>query len=402
MFSSLTLVSLFSLVYSAIASPVVCFDASFNLYAFGLGGKDWSAGTQDSWGSGKYSNAYTGLFDFKGSAQDATATGRPPFDGANTTCYTSQFYNAIYVMNGDASNPSAVHIFDATAKAWSTQAVTTGAFDPASFDAILDHDTNVFYALSKGELFFLDMGSLITANSSALNWIDVAKAPYPDGYQPVMAVAQNHVHFLDVPGTPAGDANIFVIHFSSFQTQPQSYPLPDGSAFPATHGQAASFFQAEGVQQEFAFIPDDGSKTYVINVETNTTQAIAGPSTKDAAATYAASITALVQLDSKGAVSFLPYKEGDASTNSQAAWASVANLATSVPPGSTSSSSASSTSTPNGTSSAKTTSAGGASPSGNSSSSGGSGSSNGALSVGLRTIVAVVAAGIMGAIATLL
>lgn len=115
-------------------------------------------------------------------------------------------------MNGDASNPSAVHIFNPTSKSWSTQSVTTGTFDPSTFNAILDHDTNVFYALSKGELFFLDMGGLTAANASALAWQDVGKAPYPDGYQPVMALAQNHIHFLDVPGTPAGDANIFVIH----------------------------------------------------------------------------------------------------------------------------------------------------------------------------------------------
>lgn len=119
-------------------------------------------------------------------------------------------------MNGDASNPSAVHIFNAASKSWSTQSVTTGTFDPSSFDAILDHDTNVFYALSKGELFFLDMGSLITANSSAVAWTDVEKSPYGDSYDPVMALAQNHVHFLDVPGTPAGDANIFVIHCTLF------------------------------------------------------------------------------------------------------------------------------------------------------------------------------------------
>lgn len=115
-------------------------------------------------------------------------------------------------MNGDSSNPTTVHIFDAATKTWSAQSVTASKFDPSSFDAILDHDTNVFYALSNNELFFLDMGSLTTANSTALSWIDVEHAPYPDGYQPVMALAQNHIHFLDVPGTPAGDADIFVIH----------------------------------------------------------------------------------------------------------------------------------------------------------------------------------------------
>jgi hypothetical protein len=37
--------------------------------------------------------------------------------------------------------------------------------------------------------------------------------------------------------------------------------------FPTTHGKTASFFLNVGVQQEYAFIPDDGSATYVVNVE---------------------------------------------------------------------------------------------------------------------------------------
>lgn len=124
---------------------------------------------------------------------------------------------------------------------------------------------------------------------------------------------------------------------SYFQPEPQAYPLPNGGTFPATHGQTASFFQESGVQQEFAFIPDDGSQTYVINVETNTTQALSGPTTKDANAIYAASITALVQLDSTGALMFLPYQEGNTQTNSQAKWTTVGAVASVAPPGSSSS-----------------------------------------------------------------
>lgn len=49
-----TLVSLLALAlpHVARADPCVVFDASFNLYAFGLNGKDWNAGTQDAWASG--------------------------------------------------------------------------------------------------------------------------------------------------------------------------------------------------------------------------------------------------------------------------------------------------------------------------------------------------------------
>ena len=81
-----------------------------------------------------------------------------PFDGANTTCYLAQFFNAVYVLDGDASDPTSVYIYDAGAKTWSKQAVSPGGPDPNDLVAILDHDTNVFYALSKGELYFIDFG----------------------------------------------------------------------------------------------------------------------------------------------------------------------------------------------------------------------------------------------------
>lgn len=86
------------------------------------------------------------------------------------------------------------------------------------------------------------------------------------------------------------------------------------------------------VQEEFAYIPDDGSATYVLNVEGNTTQTLAGPSTKDAGATYFAGINSLVQLDSHGAVSYLPYNQNDTSANAAAKWSSVVSLANAAPP----------------------------------------------------------------------
>ena len=70
-------------------------------------------------------------------------------------------------------------------------------------------------ALSNGELFHLNMGLLKAANSTALQWADVEKAPFPSGYEPVMALAQNHVFFLNVPGVTAGSASIYVIHCES-------------------------------------------------------------------------------------------------------------------------------------------------------------------------------------------
>jgi hypothetical protein len=59
------------------------------------------------------------------------------------------------------------------------------------------------------------MGELKAANSSPLEWVDVEKAPLPSDYEPVMALAQNHVFFLNVAGVSAGSAVIYVIHCKS-------------------------------------------------------------------------------------------------------------------------------------------------------------------------------------------
>lgn len=215
--------------------------------------------------------------------------------------------------------------------------------------------------MSKGELFFLNMGSMTAANSTALSWTDVgAPSAWGDlsSYSPVMALAQNHIHFIGVPGLSSGQADIFVIHFSYFQPEAQSY----SSDFPQTHGQTASFFQSDGVQQEFAFIPDDGSATYVINVESNTTQTLKGPDVKDASAQYFAGISSLVQLSpSQGSLSFLAYTEGN--DNSAASWTKITSVT--IPAGSSSSNSSGSS-----TSSTASGSAAGASSTGSTSGAG--------------------------------
>ena len=68
-------------------------------------------------------------------------------------------------------------------------------------------------AISNGEMFSLNMDSMIAASSDPLSWTDVGAPSFnTQGYEPVMALAQNHIQFLDVPGTPDGQADIFVIH----------------------------------------------------------------------------------------------------------------------------------------------------------------------------------------------
>jgi hypothetical protein len=123
-----------------------------------------------------------------------------------------------------------------------------------------------------------------------------------------------------------------------FQPEVQSYA--GSNNFPDSHGQITSFFQpdGQGVQQEFAFIPDNGQNTFVINVENNSTTSLAAPPTTDPSARYFAGVTALVQLTSAGAVNFLPYQQGQASTNTAAKWAPVANIAAAAPPSSSSAS----------------------------------------------------------------
>jgi len=368
-------------------SACVTFDINWNLLAFGFNGKDFNAGTQDTWTS-------------SGTPTDITTSGRPPFNSVNTTCFLSQFTNAIYVLNADNANPSSIYIYDATAKSWTTQSVTTGNFDPTNFATILDHDTNVFYAYSAGNIYSLDMGLLKAANSTPIPWNPVQQ---PDltadsdgtvtpgagtaGYQPVMALAQNHIHFLGIAGIPAGDAKIFVIHFSFMQPAPQNY----GTPFPSTHGRAASFFQDQGVQQEFAFIPDDGSATYVINVESNTTKTLSGPSVKDPFAQYYASTSALVQLTTSGQVNFLAYNQN--TTTSGGTWTTISQLPSALGSLSGSSSAGAGAAAPTGSSSSGSSGSGssGSSSGGNSSSSG-SGAKSGAVGMGAKGAAGMVLA----------
>jgi hypothetical protein len=50
-----TIVTLLLLSSAAVrASPCLAFDVGWNLLAFGLDGKDWNAGTHNTWASGAY------------------------------------------------------------------------------------------------------------------------------------------------------------------------------------------------------------------------------------------------------------------------------------------------------------------------------------------------------------
>lgn len=78
------------------------------------------------------------------------STNQPPFNGNNTQCFLAQFFNAIYVLDGDAANPNNVHIFNADQQTWTVQQTKpANGFNPTDVVAILDHDTNVFCELAR-------------------------------------------------------------------------------------------------------------------------------------------------------------------------------------------------------------------------------------------------------------
>jgi hypothetical protein len=138
----------------------------------------------------------------------------------------------------------------------------------------------------------------------------------------------------------------FPLAAANWQPEAQTFPtLNNGAAFPASHGQAASFFLAStDAQLQFAYVPDDFSSTYIITHWTspstagstdgapdgissfiNSTQILPAPSSKDTASVYAASTSSLVQLTSSGELYYinaLPSTGGYAVAG-DAAWAKI-------------------------------------------------------------------------------
>jgi len=251
-----------------------------------------------------------------------TTTGRPPFNGANTQCFLAQYFNALYVLDGDSSLPNAVHIFNFVSRSWSTMTVQLNGVSHQSIEAILDRDTNVFFGLNKSTLYRLDMAQLNASDGSTRGWETLGTPPFMNAInysQPVLALAQNHIHFLNI-GQPS-QADIFVIHFSYFQPEVQSYPGINGaSSFPSTHGQTASIFKGyDSVQTKFAFWPDDKRSTYVIDVLSNTTSVMSAPSDKSSSV-FAASRTGLVQLTTGGDLYGMAFSPDNDGANAQETW----------------------------------------------------------------------------------
>ncbi len=109
------------------------------------------------------------------------------------------------------------------------------------------------------------------------------------------------------------------------QPIPQTY---NPASFPTMHGKAVSIFQPEGkgVQTEFAYIPDDFSGTYVVNVVSNTTKTLTAPPKVDLSAGFAASTNSIVMLGNDGVVRALVYNPK--TTTSGGTWQTVSKLPT--------------------------------------------------------------------------
>ena len=126
--------------------------------------------------------------------------------------FEGQHTNAIYVINCDSQNTF-------------TFVSTNFFFLPNS------KRTSSLDANSHKELFRLDMALLKSNAPSAIPWVDVqtlnfTSGKHTDSYQPVMALAQNHIHLLGVPGIPAGETQFVVIHCTylfSFSCSPLIY-----------------------------------------------------------------------------------------------------------------------------------------------------------------------------------
>ncbi|OXB33434.1 hypothetical protein LQV05_001839 [Cryptococcus neoformans] len=358
MFAVAALASLLSAI-AVKAVPCVQFDSSWNLYAFG-GDQDVMIGDNTTWSSP--------------STTPLSTSGRPPWTGNNTQCILSQTNNAMYVIGADSDDLSSIYVYDFSGDSWSTQSTSRTPSDLGNSrsSTVLDHDTNVFFTLTiDSGLYQLDLSSIRnSASRDTLRWEAVSNPSFSiDDYTVTAAQAANHIFFFGAPGTAAGSAHIFVVHYAYFQPEAQAF---NGTAFPNAAGQAISIPNVDNnVPYSMVFIPDDFSDTYIVTHWTdlsnysvtsdapfdfdliNSTQTLPAPTSQDATAAYAASPYALVQVDAAGDIYYMSNPvQSDYTVSSSASWEklgySLIGVRESTSNNSSSSSTASSTSTATG------------------------------------------------------
>lgn len=132
------------------------------------------------------------------------------------------------------TDTQSVYIYDFSNDAWSKQ-VTSGtpaALQNSRSSAILDHDTNVIFTIpgNGAQMYELDMGSVVAKAAGTAAWSDVRTPAFDTAnYKVTAALASNHIResqkpcvkltpdYFGVPNTPAGSANLFVIHCKHLQ-----------------------------------------------------------------------------------------------------------------------------------------------------------------------------------------
>ncbi|KAJ3029536.1 UNVERIFIED_CONTAM: hypothetical protein HDU68_011836, partial [Siphonaria sp. JEL0065] len=288
-------------------------DMSQNLYVFGAPYGDINLGAASSdWISATAPTTPDLLTNI---------ANRPAFDTANPICSYAPYLNYITVLNGDSSKGlSALHVFDVVAKSW-TIVPLTGADLPNGSDiaATLDHDTNVIYAFSNGYIYRLgdadksNLSQLASNPGLSIPWLAkpvINSQPFDaTGYKPVFGQGTNHLHFLGAPGLADGQAWIFVVHYAWWQPEPQTF-----GSFKAGPGQTVYIpaIDQSKAPAVFAYIPDDGSATYLIDTKTNTTTTLTGFGKSGPTYRYSATSTNIVQLDTaSGNLALIPVAGGN-------------------------------------------------------------------------------------------
>ncbi|KAJ3084359.1 transcription elongation regulator [Rhizoclosmatium hyalinum] len=301
---------------ASVLTPKKLPDMSGNLYVFGAPYGDVNLGGSSSDWTSATAPANPQLL--------TNIANRPAFDTANPSCSFAPYLNYITVLNGDSSTGlTALHVFDVAAKTW-TVVLLTGTDIPSGSDfaATVDHDTNVIYAFSKGSIYRvgnaddLNLSKLATNSKLSLPWLAnpiVTPQPFDGkGYKPVFGQGTNHLHFFNAPGLADGQAWIFVVHYAWWQPTPQSF-----GSFKSEPGQSVYI---PGVDQSkapsvFAYIPDSGSATYLVDTVSNTTTTISGFGKSGSTFRYSATSSNLVQLDTTtGSLKVLPVAGGTVSS----------------------------------------------------------------------------------------
>ncbi|KAJ9094316.1 hypothetical protein QFC19_008001 [Naganishia cerealis] len=230
-----------------------------------------------------------------------------------------------------------IYVFNFDAKSWSKQSTSSA---PGSLTKTTKGDAKTdCNHISELQTFPpLDLGTITkTASSSAAAWEAVSSTSFQQGGQGVvMAEASNHINFFNVPNNPAGSTSMFVIHYSYFQPDAVTYKTVNNAAanFPTQHGKAIPVPAGDNsvnipsphcyANDVMVFVPDDFSNSYVVTHWTspstagqtsdapagisnyiNSTQTFSAPTSHDVDSSYAASDTAMVQIDSTGALYYV-------------------------------------------------------------------------------------------------